>query len=131
MNSDDLRRFVIEVLHETTKSELDYVFLNLFRVDPNIDRKTEFHEFAPFILKHAGEIALQKFHREQTTGKSTLSEEELFIVFCNAFSFLKSVPKSRGAVTHIYTRINKNGSVQYGGYFQWIDKALAKRFQGL
>jgi hypothetical protein len=30
----------MEVLHETSQRELDYVFWNLFRVDPNKDRKT-------------------------------------------------------------------------------------------
>lgn len=43
LTEDDLRRFVIEVLHESSQRELDYVFWNLFRVDPNTDRKTEFH----------------------------------------------------------------------------------------
>lgn len=45
MTEDDLRKFVIEVLHENTQRELDYIFWNLFRVDPNTDRKTEFLEF--------------------------------------------------------------------------------------
>lgn len=36
----DLKRFIIEVLHESTQRELDYVFWNLFRIDPNKDRKT-------------------------------------------------------------------------------------------
>lgn len=40
LNEEDLRRFVIEVLNENTQRELDYVFWNIFRVDPNSDRKT-------------------------------------------------------------------------------------------
>lgn len=40
LTEDDLRRFVIEVLQENTQRELDYIFWNLFRVDPNTDRKT-------------------------------------------------------------------------------------------
>ena len=45
LNTEDLRRFVIEVLHENIQRELDYIFWNLFRVDPNTDRKFEFNEF--------------------------------------------------------------------------------------
>lgn len=50
MNTEDLKRFVIEILHENTQRELDYIFWNLFRVDPNTDRKFEFNEFVIFIL---------------------------------------------------------------------------------
>lgn len=45
LNTEDLKRFVIEILHENTQRELDYIFWNLFRVDPNTDRKFEFNEF--------------------------------------------------------------------------------------
>lgn len=39
LNHSDLERFVVEVLHETTQRELDYVFWNLFRLDPNGDKQ--------------------------------------------------------------------------------------------
>jgi hypothetical protein len=42
---EDMKRFVVEVLHETSQKELDYIFWNFFRVDPNTDKKTEFNEF--------------------------------------------------------------------------------------
>jgi hypothetical protein len=38
----EIKAFVVEVLHETSQKELDYVFWNIFRVDPNGDRKIEF-----------------------------------------------------------------------------------------
>lgn len=80
-------------------------------------------------MNHAGEIALQRFHREQIRGKKDLTEDELYIVFSNAFSFLKSMPKSKNAVHAIFTRINKDGVVPYSNYCGWINKALANKFR--
>lgn len=80
-------------------------------------------------MNHAGEIALQKFHREQVLGKVSLTEDELFIVFSNAFNFLKSMPKSRGAVKSIFNRIGKDGVVPYKAYCGWINKCLANKFR--
>jgi len=129
LTEEDLRRFVIEVLNENTQRELDYIFWNIFRVDPNSDRKTEFHEFAPFILNHAGEIALQRFHREQTRGKNNLSQNELSIVFSNAFSFLSTMRKQQSAISAIYTRIGNGSDPTYGAYLGWINRALANKFR--
>jgi len=61
----------------------------MFRVDPNNDKDIEFEEFAPFILAHTAEIALQRFHVQQPLGKSKLNKEEFMLVFRNAYSFLK------------------------------------------
>jgi hypothetical protein len=61
-------------------------------------------------------------------GKSNLTEEELYIVFSNAFSFLKSMPKEKKAVTHIYRRIGHGKEVKYNAYMGWIHQALAARF---
>lgn len=43
LNESDLRSFVVDVLHEKSKRELDYIFWNIFRVDPNSDCKIEFN----------------------------------------------------------------------------------------
>lgn len=80
-------------------------------------------------MNHAGEIALQKFHREQVAGKSKLSFEELFIVFSNAFVFLSTMPKSQPAVKAIYGRIGKGSDPSYGDYLGWINRALATKFR--
>ncbi len=80
-------------------------------------------------MMHTGEIALQRFHREQTKGKSTLNENELFIVFSNAFSFLSTMPKSRNVVNIIYKRIGNNSAPSYGAYLGWINRALASKFR--
>jgi Ca2+-binding EF-hand superfamily protein len=45
LTEDNMKKFVVEVLQENTQRELDYIFWNFFRVDPNTDRKTEFNEF--------------------------------------------------------------------------------------
>ena len=34
-----------EVLKEYKKSDMEYIFLNMFRVDPNKDSNIEFEEF--------------------------------------------------------------------------------------
>lgn len=129
MNEENLKKFVIEVLKETTERELNYVFWNLFRVDSNANKEVDFLEFAPFILNHAGEIALQKFHRQQIKGKNSLSEDELYIVFSNAFCFLSSMPKKKDAVNMIYKRISKDNSLSYGVYMNWIHHALSNRYK--
>ncbi len=80
-------------------------------------------------MNHTGEIALQKFHREQIKGKSTLTEGELFIVFSNAFSFLSTMPKSQAAVNAIYKRIGNGSDPSYAVYLGWINKALSSKFR--
>ena len=35
LNQQEVKAFVVEVLHETSQRELDYVFWNIFRVDPD------------------------------------------------------------------------------------------------
>ena len=81
LHEEELELLVREVLHETTQKELEYIFWNMFRYDPNNDKNIEFEEFAPFILIHAGEIALQRFHFQQVLGKKTLNNEEFKLIF--------------------------------------------------
>ena len=59
------------------------------------------------MLSHAGEIALQRFHKEQIKGKSTLNADEMYVVFSNAFNFLSTMPKQKGVISTIYQRIGK------------------------
>lgn len=42
LNETELKAFVIEVLQETSQKELDYVFWNIFRVDPDGNKQVEF-----------------------------------------------------------------------------------------
>ncbi len=42
LNEAEIKAFVIEVLQETSQKELDYVFWNIFRVDPDGNRQIEF-----------------------------------------------------------------------------------------
>jgi len=79
-------------------------------------------------LNHAGEISLQRFHKEQTKGKNSLNNEELYVVLTNAYKFLASIPKQRPAITKIYTRIAANGAVSYAGFLNWVHHALAARY---
>lgn len=119
---------IVEVLREYSKRDLEYVFWNMFRVDPNSDRNIEFEEFAPFILKHAGEIALRNFHTEQKPGKNTLDEAEFKIVVRSAFSFLKSIDKQEQTLHQIFTHLAKGRTfVTYGDYVGWIFKSIASK----
>lgn len=79
-------------------------------------------------MNHSGEISLQRFHREQTKGKSTLNEEELYIVLSNAYKFLSSMPKQKTAISRIFVRISKDGSVGYAGFLNWVHQALAAKY---
>ena len=38
LKEGELRMFAIEVLHETSQRELDYIFWNMFRADSNMNR---------------------------------------------------------------------------------------------
>lgn len=42
MTESEVKAFVMEVLNETSQRELDYVFWNIFRVDPDGNRQVEF-----------------------------------------------------------------------------------------
>ena len=45
LNKEELRVLINEVLKEYKKSDMEYIFLNMFRVDPNKDSNIEFEEF--------------------------------------------------------------------------------------
>jgi Ca2+-binding EF-hand superfamily protein len=45
LTAEELRLLVNEVLKEYKKSDMEYIFLNMFRVDPNKDSNIEFEEF--------------------------------------------------------------------------------------
>ena len=38
LNEKEVKAFVVEVLQETSQKELDYVFWNMFRIDPDGNR---------------------------------------------------------------------------------------------
>jgi hypothetical protein len=42
LTEPEIKAFVTEVLHETSQRELDYIFWNIFRVDPDGNRHIEF-----------------------------------------------------------------------------------------
>jgi Ca2+-binding EF-hand superfamily protein len=45
LTEQELELLVVQVLNESNKRDLEYVFWNMFRVDPNSDKKIEFEEF--------------------------------------------------------------------------------------
>lgn len=45
LQESELELLVKEVLHEVTRQELEYIFWNMFRYDPNGDKNIEFEEF--------------------------------------------------------------------------------------
>lgn len=59
-------------MKETDQLELDYIFKNVFRLDPDGSGGISFNEFANFFLKrHCGEIALQRAHKKNLIGKGS------------------------------------------------------------
>ena len=42
LTDEELKKFITNVLNETSQNELDYVFWNMSRVDINANNKTEF-----------------------------------------------------------------------------------------
>ncbi len=72
-------------------------------------------------MKHAAEISLQRFHREQVKGNNTLSEEQFYAVINGAYSFLVSMPKNKRVVGIIFERVKKNGVLTYGGFLAWVN----------
>ncbi len=81
------------------------------------------------MLKHAAEISLQRFHREQVKGNNVLTEEQLYAVINGAYNFLVTMPKNRHVVKMIFERISKDGGLTYGGFLGWVNEALAKRWK--
>jgi Ca2+-binding EF-hand superfamily protein len=128
LQESELEQLVREVLHETTQNELEYIFWNMFRYDPNNDKNIEFEEFAPFILNHAAEIALQRFHFQQTLGKNSLTSQEFRTVFREAYHFLKTLDKSDSILNTIFGELdtNKDGLVTYKEFMTWVVLNVSK-----
>jgi hypothetical protein len=72
---------------------------------------------------------LQRFHKEQLKGSSTLNEDQLYAVLNGAYSFLVSMPKNKTSCSTIFQRISENGTIAYGKFLGWVNAALAKRFR--
>ncbi len=71
---------------------------------------------------------MQRFHKQQPKGKSTLTSEELYVCLSNGYKFLSSMPKQRAATEKIFVRISKDGAVGYSGFLNWVHIALAARY---
>lgn len=122
LQESELELLVKEVLHETTQNELEYIFWNMFRYDPNNDKNIEFEEFAPFILIHSAEIALQRFHFQQPIGKNSLTSQEFRLIFREAYHFLKTLDKSDTLLNTIFNELDTNhdGLVAYKEFMTWV-----------
>lgn len=122
LQENELELLVKEVLHETAQSELEYIFWNMFRYDPNNDKNIEFEEFAPFILIHSAEIALQRFHLQQVLGKSSLTNQEFKLIFHEAYHFLKTLHTNEEVLNSIFAELDRNrdGLVTYKEFMTWV-----------
>lgn len=47
----------------------------------------------------------------------------------NGYGFLSTMPKSRSAVQQIYKRISTQGECSYGGFLNWVNLAVARRYK--
>jgi len=101
----------------------------MFRYDPNGDKNIEFEEFAPFILTHTAEIALQRFHYQQRLGKNSLTKDEFKLVFRDAYHFLKDLMnKTEHVLGTIFDELdtNRDGLVTYKEYMTWVVLNISK-----
>ena len=51
LSCDDVDAFVVDVLHEESRSERDYVIKNLFRLDVDNSGAVSFNELGNFLFK--------------------------------------------------------------------------------
>jgi Ca2+-binding EF-hand superfamily protein len=103
----------------------------MFRYDPNNDKNIEFEEFAPFILTHSAEIALQRFHFQQKLGKNSLTNQEFKLIFRQAYHFLKTLNKTDELLNIIFAELDSNhdGLVTYKEFMTWVVLNVSKTFR--
>lgn len=124
LGREEIRKLIVEVLTEISAQEQDYVFWNFFRLDKDGDGQISFEEFAPYILSHAAEIALQRFHFSQEKGKNTVTFSEFTILANRAYGFLKSISKETETLKVVFTLLDqsKTGNLSYGNFLRWSSK---------
>lgn len=107
------------------------MFWNFFRLDKDGNGQVDFEEFAPYILSHSAEIALQRFHFNQDNGKRQLSFQEFVILANQAYGFLKSISKEEESLKIVYELLNhkKTGSLSYADYLTWSLKEVAEQMR--
>ena len=61
-------------------------------------------------MNHTTELALQRFHREEKTGKNSLNVSEFIKLAGMAFGFLRSIPKEEPVLKIIYRLLDTDRS---------------------
>lgn len=121
-------------LFNESGTEIDYVILNVFRYDPDGDKKITYDELTNFILEmHCGEIALQRLHREKKFAqwqKRILSLNDFILVIRTAFAFLNYEFKTDD-LTRLFQFIDtdRDGFISYSEYFGFIRNYLGSKRQ--
>lgn len=116
MDDSEMTLLLKELLNETSKSELDYVFKNSFRMDANGDSSFVFEEFAIFFIKHACEIGLSRYNRSRATGgRRDISTEDFSKLFKGSFCFLESGLVGDKIINRVFSKIDRDndGSISY------------------
>ena len=127
LSCDDVDAFVVDVLHEESRSERDYVIKNLFRLDVDNSGAVSFNELGNFLFKrHCGEMSLQKEHRagkisHGSERKMTLQEFTHLINLAYDFLKVKIDPDVAGQIFNEVDK-DKDGLITYGEYFQVIEQ---------
>ena len=124
--------FVVKnVIGETDKRELDYIFKNIFRLDLDNNGMISFNEFSNFFLRrHCGEISLQRAHKLGLIGHGSerkLTSDEFLALLHDAYSFLK-VDLEREAAKEVFKRFDTDhdNMITYVQYFNFIDRFIVK-----
>ena len=70
INIKTVEEIVVDVLHEESRNEVDYVMKNIFRLDSDGSGTVSFLELGNFLFKrHCGEMSLQREHRAGKMSK--------------------------------------------------------------
>lgn len=122
---------VKNVIGETDRAELDYIFKNLFRLDVDNNGFVDFNEFSNFFLRrHCGEIALQRTHKKGLIVKGAerkLNVDEFLALLHDAYSFLK-VDVENGMAREVFKVFDRDHDslITYVEYFDFIEKFICK-----
>lgn len=122
---------IVDVLHEESQNEIDYVMKNIFRLDVDGSGSVSFVELGNFLFKrHCGEMSLQRDHRagKMTLGKDRkMTLEEFQRLINSAYKFL-GIECPKDVAEYIFKSVDKDndGLITYVEYFKVIEIYVCK-----
>lgn len=126
-----VEEIVVDVLHEESQNEVDYVMKNIFRLDVDNSGSVSFLELGNFLFKrHCGEMSLQRDHRAGKMSKGTerkMTLPEFTRLLNEAYKFL-GVVCPNDVAEYIFKSVDKDadGLITYVEYFKVIEIYVCK-----